>query len=275
MKKLLLILMFLLVINLASAQVAIQSFETNPAKVLPGGSIQLRITLENVGDQDISNVLVKIDLTELPFAPLRSSTEKIIDKIDEDDRETIYFDLVALPNADPQIYKIPVKISYGNLTKDSLISIEIKANARLDVILESSEIVKINDKGKVIVKFVNNGLTQIRFLKVTLKSAPVYEILSANTVYIGEVDVDDFETEEFTIIPKIKNPQLNFEINYRDANNNEFTENKYVILNVYTEEEAKQLGLVKNNPLLIILIPIILIILFVIYRRIKRKKNVS
>ena len=276
MKKLLILLLALLVIPFVSAEIAIQSFETNPQSVLPGDQVQLRLTLENVGNDDIENILVKLDLTNAPFAPLRSSSEKIIDEIQEDEQDTIYFDLVALPDAESQIYKIPVKISYGNITKDSLISIEVSANAKLDVILENSDIVKINDQGKVTVKFINNGLTQIKFLKVTLQPSQAYEVLSTNTVYIGGVDVDDFETEEFTIIPKIKNPQLSFEVTYKDSNNNEFHEVKYINLNVYTEEEAKQLGLVQKSIISSILIPVIvLIIAFFIYRKLRKKKNVS
>jgi hypothetical protein len=276
MKKLSLLILALLFIPLVSAQIAIKSFDTNLDKVLPGNQIQLALNLENVGDDDIKNVLVKLDLSQVPFAPLKSSSEQVIDEINENDETTIYFNLIALPNAESQIYKIPVKISYDDVEKDSLISIEISAKARLDLLLEESEVVKINDQGKVTVKFVNNGLTQIRFLKVTLQQSPAYEILSSNEIYIGEVDVDDFETEEFTIIPRIKNPQLAFNLEYRDANNNNFMETKFIQLNVYTLEEAKQLGLVKSNftGLWIIIIIVIVLGIF-IYRRIKRKKNVS
>src|SRR3989344_2961303 len=276
MKKLIIIMLALLIIPLVNAQIAIQSFDTSLSKVSPGDSTQLRITLENVGKDDIENILVKLNLDDVPFAPLGSSTEKVIDEIENDDSTTIYFNLIALPNAESQIYKIPVKISYDDVEKDSLISIEVSAKARLDLLLEESEVVKINDQGKVTVKFVNNGLTQIRFLKVTLQQSPAYEILSSNEIYIGEVDVDDFETEEFTIIPKIKNPQLAFNLEYRDANNNNFMETKFIQLNVYTLEEAKQLGLVKNNftGLWIIIIIVIVLAIF-IYRKIKRKKNVS
>ena len=276
MKKLLLLLLVLFLINLVDAQIAIKSFEANPEKILPGNKVQLIITLENLGDKDIEDVLVKLDLSQLPFAPLQSSTEKLIDKIDEDDQVTIYFNLISLANAESQIYKIPIKISYDNISKDSLISLEVSAQAKLDLILGDSEVVKVNDNGKVTLKFINNGLTQIRFLKVTLKESPAYEILSTNSLYIGEVDIDDFETEEFTIIPRIKNPQLTFELNYRDANNNEFTETKAVTLNVYTEEEAKQLGLVQSSFTGLWLILIIVIGFgIIIYRKVKRKKHVS
>jgi len=276
MKKLILFMLVLLVLPIVSAQIAIQSFSADPEKVSPGNQVELSVTLENVGNDDINDVLVSIDLSQVPFAPLRSSSEKIIDRIRDDDEETVRFDLVVLPDASPQIYKIPIKISYNDTIKTSLISLEVTAIAKLDLILEESELVKVNDKGTVTLKFVNNGLTQIKFLKVTLQDGLSYEILSPKSLYIGEVDIDDFETEEFLIISKIKNPRLAINLEYTDSNNNEFKETKYLDLNVYSLEEAKQLGLIKTNFTGIWITFIMLVVLVIIlYRIFRRKKNVN
>lgn len=204
MKKLTIILLTLILIPLVNAQIAIKSFASSPDKVAPGDQAQLTIILENVGDENIKNILVQLDLSQVPFAPLSSSTEQVIDEIDNDDQRVIHFDLVALPSADSQIYKIPVKISYDNVSKDSLISLEVSANPKVDLILDSTDIVKVNDQGKVTLKFINNGLTQIKFLKVDLQSSPAYDIISPYSVHIGSVDVDDFQTADYTIIPRIK-----------------------------------------------------------------------
>ncbi|MEK6932939.1 MAG: hypothetical protein AABW56_04065 [Nanoarchaeota archaeon] len=276
MKKLVLLLLALLIFPLVNAQIAVQSFDTSPAQVSPGDQLRLRVTLENVGDDDIKDVLVKLDLSQVPFAPMGSSSEKIIDEINEDDEETVYFDLVALQDASSQIYKIPIEISYNDTKKISLISIEVSAEAKLDVILEESEVVKINDNGIVTLKFINNGLTQIKFLKVTLQQSPAYEIMSPSSLYVGEVDVDDFETEEFVIIPKVKNPQLVLNLEYRDSNNNEFKENRYVDLSVYTLEEAKQLGLIQTSFTGVwVILAILIIVGIIVYRKVRKKKNVS
>ena len=117
-------------------------------------------------------------------------------------------------------------------------------------------------------------MTQIKFLKITLQQSPYYEILSPSSLYIGEVDIDDFETEDFTIMPKAKNPRLALNLEYSDSNNNEFTETRYVDLNVYTIEEAKQLGLVKSSfPGIWLTIVIALVIAFILYRIFRRKKK--
>lgn len=268
------LILFLLCIQLVSAQIAIESFSSDPDKVFPGEKLKLRITLENVGDIKIRNIVVKLDLSQVPFAPLTLSTEQIIDEIKKEDRKTITFDLVSLPNAESRIYKIPIEIIYEEINKISLISLEVNAGANLDLLIDNSEILKLNKQGKVNLKFINKGLAQIKFLKVILQEDPSYEIISAGSIYIGEVDVDDFESEEFTIIPKVINPQLKFNLEYRDINNNEFKEDKIINLKVYTDEKARQLGLEKQNLNWIFGLLIVLIfILIYIYR--KRKKHVA
>ena len=154
----------LLLVSLVNAQIAIKSFRSIPEKVLPGERLRLSIILENVGSNKTEDILVKLDLDKLPFAPLVSSSEQVIDEIKKDNEKEVFFDLVALPNADAQIYKVPVEISYSQIKKTSLISLEVNSKVNLDLILDSSELIKINDKGKVILKFVNNGLSQIKFI---------------------------------------------------------------------------------------------------------------
>ena len=269
------IIMLVLLLPAVSAQIAIESFTSMPEKVLPGEEVLLELSVENVGDEDIENVIITLDLAQVPFAPATSSNEKVLDEIDDHDHETIYFTIKALPTAEPQVYKIPVTISYGTFSKTSVIGVEVQAEANLDLLLDSSEVVQVGDQGKVSLKFVNNGLAQVKFLKVTLRESTLYTILSPQTVYIGEVDVGDFETEEFTIIAKSEDPILAVEMEYRDAANNLFKESKLIKIPVYSAEEAKQLGLVKSNSNMIIIVvaAIVLLAAIVLYRRRKKKKN--
>lgn len=268
------LLMAMMVMPMASAQVAVSSFTLQPQTVLPGSETDIDITLENVGDEDIENVVVTLDLGNVPFVPVDSSNEKIIEEIHDGGEERVTFRVKALATAEPSTYKIPVIVSYTGASKTSLISIEVTANAHLDLLLEKSELVKVNDNGKVTLKFVNDGLAQVKNLKITLQESPLYEATSPSTLYIGDVDVGDFETEEFTIIAKAEDPILTVKLEYRDAANTLFTESKLIKIPVYTEEEAKQLGLVQSNsmvwPIVVVLVAIAGIVL---YRRRKKKKN--
>ena len=269
-----LLLLALLVFPMVNAQVAVSSFTLHPQTILPGSETNIEVTLENVGDEDIKNILVTLDLSNLPFVPVSASNEKIIEEINDGRQEEVTFRLKALSIAEPSIYQIPVVLSYEGVSRTSLISIEVVANAHLDLLLEKSELVKVKDNGKVTLKFVNDGLAQVKNLKVTLKESPLYQITSPSTLYIGEVDVGDFETEEFSLIPQTEDPILTVELEYRDAANNLFRESKLIKISVYTEEEAKQLGLVKSNSLILPIVVVLFVIAgIIIYRRRKKRKN--
>ncbi|MDP3728667.1 MAG: LPXTG cell wall anchor domain-containing protein [bacterium] len=274
-QKQLLLLLFILSITLhiVSAQIAIDSFSANT--VQPGEEAELTISLENVGDEDIKNIIISLDLAELPFAPIESSSEQIIEEIQENEEETVSFQLQALADAEPRTYKIPVTISYENTTKSSLVSIEVSTEASIEVFAESFDLLMQNEQGKVTIKIINTGLTKIKFLQMTLQESSGYEILSSSSAYIGDIDIGDFETEEFTIIPLKKSTELEVEIEYRDANNELFTEKLELPLTVYTEEQAKELGLSQDGHTFtwILILGVIIIASIVFFRR-KRKKNV-
>ncbi len=275
-KYLLYLILFIVLLPTAQAQIAIDSFTVNPETIEPGERFTLRLNLENLVDDDIKNILVSVDLTDIPFAPVESSSEQIIEKMREGEEESVTFTLQALASAEAKVYKIPVTISYENTTKESLISVEVNTEASLDILLESSELTVVDEQGKINLKFINTGLTQIKLLQVSIEESPDYEILSPSSVFIGEVDIADFETEEFTIIPKKKNPDLQLTISYKDANNEAFTEKQELELQVYSEEQAKELGLIKesSNMTLILLIIVLVIGAGVWYRRKRKKKNV-
>ncbi len=262
-----------LAVPLASAQITIDSFIATPDKVLPGQDVILELKLENAGDEDIENVIVRLDLSQVPFAPLGSSTERAVDEIRDHRHETMFFTLRALPDAPVQIYKIPVVITHGAASTTSLIGVEVTAQAHLEMILDNTDILMVGEQGKVTLKFVNDGLAEIQFLKVRLREISGYEIVSSPSLYVGEIEVGDFETEEFTVIPQMADPILALDIEYLDAGNQKFVDSKLIKLKVYTAEEARRLGLAKNNwaylPWLIGII--VVAILFIIYRKRKRK----
>src|SRR3989344_7868805 len=148
-----LFLVFLLTtIGIASAEISLDAFSSHPETVEPGEEIDLRLDLENIGDEDIDNIVISIDLSNVPFAPIESSTEQVIDTIKDGEQESISFQLVALSSAEAQTYKIPVTISYENSSKTSLISLEVVTEAKLDILLESSTLIVEDEQGEVTVK---------------------------------------------------------------------------------------------------------------------------
>ena len=267
------------IISLASA-LTITSVSSSPSEIAPGESVSVRLTVENNLNNDIENVVVSLDLTNVPFAPYQSSNQVTFSKIKEDNDREASFNLISFANAESGTYKIPVKMSYTYndeiKTDDGIISLIINAKPIIDISAENSVLIK-GKSDTLSIKIVNSGLGGLKFLNVQINSASGLKVVSSDNVYIGNIDSDDFDTAEFEIFVNAdasSNINLPVEISYRDSRNNEITENKNLILRTYTNEEAIQLGLVqKSNTLTYVGVVVGLIVIYLIYRGIKKRRK--
>jgi len=275
MKKVLLILVFLLAINFAAASsVTIKSVSTTPVDVNPGQTLDVSILLDNQGQDTIENIQVALDLTNVPFIPIGSAAEKVIDEIEEDDTSRVSFSLRSLQDAKPGLYKIPLKVKYQDGEQQTIMGVSIVATPELDVAIEDTDLYTIGQTGTITVRIVNKGLTEVKFLSVRLDNSIYYDILSANSYYVGNIEPDDFETVEFKIYLKEATYSLPMNIEYKDLNNNLIQENKWLPINIYSKEEALKIGLIKeSNFSLIIIVIIIVIILLLVYRSYRKRKR--
>lgn len=272
MKKIILLLMLLLLPLASASTLTVESVSKAPEQISPGDIISLGITLENDGSEDLEDIRVSIDLTNIPLAPLES-TEAFIEEIDNDEKGLATFSLQAFPDAKPGVYKIPVKISAENQDIQTFTSITIDSNPKLEVGIEESTIVTTNEKGKIVIRFVNTGDGEVKFLSAKIPRLSSYEVLTQNTFYIGNIEPDDFETIEAEIMVKESIQAIPLEVSYKDSFNREFKKVYALEVKTYSQEEAKQLGLVQSSstPFVITIIVIALIIYFV-YRRFKKKQ---
>ncbi|MBU0929623.1 MAG: hypothetical protein KJ623_00965 [Nanoarchaeota archaeon] len=262
--------------------VFINSIETNlildsvqQQDFIPGNHGKLTINLDNKASYSLKNINIILDLTNAPFAPVDSSNSKNIALMNSYGSQDIEFNLITLPTADAGTYKIPITITYfdefsRSYNISSLISLTISAYPFLDVSIDQNSLIQ-NTQSTVTVKFVNRGLTGIKFLNVKLLSSNNYNILSADNFYIGDVDIDDYQTIDFQLNPKTAGTiTLPLMISYKDANNKDYLTTLNLNTKVYNINEAKQLGLIKSSSfgyIIFFLILIVGIILYLKYRK--------
>src|SRR3989338_773787 len=262
----------------------ITSVITSPVEVAQGENTNVKIELDNDGDFDLEDVSVSLDLTNVPFAPYSSSSEVSFDELREGKTKSADFDLIALNTATAGIYKIPVHISYTDTnddlrkTKDSLISITVNSKPVLGINVGENLLLK-NSNNQLTVQIVNKGLSDVKFLEINLKPSAYYDILSQNSVYIGDIDSDDFDSADFQIFFKSDSPDIVYvhvTINYKDPTNKPYTEDFSVPVNVYTKDKAIELGLMPQSRTgLYVGIVIALIIIFFIYRYFRKRSKMK
>jgi len=294
--KILMILavLFLAQMCLASA-LTISSVISSPREVQPGEKFSLDLKIENNLNEEINDVVISLILNAnvnlitgqiispaLPFAPYQSSNEIRIDSINGDDEEKASFDLIVSSDAISGTYTIPVTINY-NLnngtpkTEDFLVSVIINAKPNIEVSSENNVLIK-GTKGKISIKIINSGLGDAKFLSMSLKQVTGIQVTSSDKIYIGNIDSNDFDTADFDAFVDVdaSSPiSLPVELTYTDSRNNQIIKEETFLIKTYTQKEAIDLGLVnKNNTPLIIISVVGVLVLFLVYRRIrKRNKN--
>ena len=273
-------IMFLISLNFISG-VSITDVSTLPEEVAPGQVASIVIEVENIFEDYVYNLNVKLDLSgDVPFAPYQSSSEKFLDELEDEEEEDFKFKLIVLPATASGIYKIPVEISYededGNSsTKQELISLTVNSEPELKVSLIDSEVLIKGKENTFSIKLVNSGLADVKFVYLNVNDVNGIKFISEKEQYIGDIDSDDFDSVEFsayigadvagTII-------LPVNLKFRDATNKEFTENKNIALKIYSLKEAQELGLVKKPSYTTPIIIVVLVLVYFGYRIRKKRK---
>lgn len=285
-------------IYLASA-LTISSVTSNPTEIQPGQQVGLDLTIKNNNqNHDVSDVSVVLNLNgfvqqvgtsqqtiypAVPFSPYQSSNERTIDSISSDDHESIHFDLVANSDAASGTYTLPLVASYtlddGTVVSNEflgVVTIIVNAKPNIAVSSISTPLIK-GQSGKITIQVVNTGLGTSNFLNINLGSTSGINLTGPNSAYIGNVNSNDFDTADFNVFVNSNAPStisLPVEITYTDSQNNQITQDNTILIQTYTPQEAKNLGLISgNSTFLIITLIIIVIIGFFIYRSIRRRRR--
>ncbi|MBU0614498.1 MAG: COG1361 S-layer family protein [Nanoarchaeota archaeon] len=281
-------------INVQTRDSIIAIAEVTTDHIAPGETGTVSLKLTNLADSLLREVRVNLDLfttyqlaasvseVTKPFSPIGSTNEKAVLKIDAHGTTTVDFDLMADPDAASGIYKIPVNIKYSdevgkNYSKDLVISIIIGGDPDLIATLDGTDIYTSGSKGTVDVKFINKGSADVKFLYVRMQDSDGYTIIGPKEEYVGNIDSDDFETADFDLYVEAKGDsvELPIEIEYKDANNKDYTKVMKLKMPLYSMAEAKKLGFVqgKSGTGFFLILIIVGAGVFLYWRKKKKKKK--
>lgn len=274
--KVLIGLLFLSVFaNLTSAVIVDADYVT----VFPGEEGRVSINIENSENFDIEDVVISLDLADLPFTSVGSSSRDI-DNLDENDDDSVTFNLLPSTDIVPGDYSIPYEIDYvnannssQNITKTGSFGIRVSAETDLDFSAETRDIAVIGKEGQISIDIINRGLGDIKSVSVEILPNG-FELLSGSKVFVGTISPDDSDSATFDVIYKATNPTFSARVTYKDFDNVDHTETVSLPLRVYTEDQAVNLGLIeksKNGFYLGVLV--IFLLIWFIWRRVRKNRQ--
>ena len=274
------LLVVLLAIPVNASVLRYGLIDQDPDPVRAGEVVELKFKVENLWEETRYNVKVEI-VPEFPFSLYSESAVREFGRIDGTKKggDAIYFDYKVLVDhdaVDGEHEIVLVSNDGESITKlDDMFYVDIeKEEIALKPYIVSSNIIVGGNKGSFTVEIANRGGTDVEALELQLLNSYDYRLLSTSDyIYLGDLEADDTESEDFSIyvekgIKEVKIPvQLKFEVEDKD-----YIEQYDLVLNLLTYKEAKKVGLVNGNYGSYIVIAIIIIIVaFIIIRRIRKR----
>ena len=266
------------------AIMAVEKIFSVPQITAPGEKTKLTINLKNYATSLLKDIKVSLNLdgsgdNKIPFSPIGSANEKIISYIEPQASIPIDFDLLVDSDAASKAYKISLNIGYSdvlnkNYSKSNLITLVVGAPPDLGVTLERTDVYTSGTTGSVVLRLVNKGPVDIKFLNVKVLQNENVKVIGADEVYVGKLDNDDFSTAEIKLFVKGEDSiKISVEVDYKDTNNNNYKDTREVELKLYSSSEAKSFGVEKSNQLTWIVVAVLVIgAAYYYYRRRKKKK---
>lgn len=210
-----------------------------------GSTDNVEVTLENNGGGVAKNVHVALELKE-PFTPVDSS-RKYVGDIPAGQKKKISYKASLATQAAVKTYKVPVKVGFrdNNGTPGQVsttIGVTVDSKPSLTTGLDESDELAPGVSGEAVVLIANRGFVNAKFLEIELLESENYEIQSIKQMYIGNLDSDDIETQDFEIkvdenFDKEKLP-LKIKLTYKGEGSDEiYTKESSIEVPVITKQE--------------------------------------
>jgi hypothetical protein len=261
-----------IMIESGTASLAIMQVETDPEELSPGSKATLRVTVKNVEEVLLRDVTINLQLADTVFAPLGSTNQQKVSRLDAGELHTFSFVIITEPDAASSVYRIPVSINSTtddgtHIAQEETLGVLVRAAPELTVVVDETNVFTDGNDGAVTLRLVNKGLSEVKFAEVSLLNGTGYEHAdSIRTQYVGNIDSDDFETVEFAVKPTEDDFVLNVQVTYRDSLNNPYTEQFSVPVQAKDPESSG------GAKWLIIIVLIVAVAGIVWWRRSRKKR---
>ncbi len=243
-------------------QISKSSYSTTPS---PGNETRLTLYITNYGNGDAKDIVLSLNKTDLFIA---DAYEAFAKEIKAGSAAAVPFALTISPSADMGAHSINVLFKYRsenrgkNFTETKTVPLRIEGGFGFIVGAEDYSLAEGLD-GEVTVRISNAGTSEAQFL--TLKA-------EGQTVYLGTLKSDDYESETIKIKPASagKYP-LAVEISYKDMFGKNYAEKFVLELDVMTMEEYESSKALSSSILAFVFIAFILGAACFFYMRRKRR----
>jgi hypothetical protein len=247
-----------------------------PDDVGSGTAREMNVTLDNTANAYFRNIELGLNPGQQTPVVVSGTSSQRVSSIAPDQQRTLSYTLNVDESAENGVYSIPISLSYENeagatLTRSASTGIVVGGSPQIEVGVNDDGELDAGTTGAVNFRFVNRGEGTAKFVKVEVQDSSNYTIRSGESVYLGDMQSDDYQTAETTVYTESGTGSITLpvEVTYQENGQEKtFTEN--VNVNVLTAEERQMYNTGSGSPVVPIVVVLVLVAAGVYYWR-KRK----
>ncbi|WP_342304057.1 COG1361 S-layer family protein [Methanolobus sp. ZRKC5] len=240
MKKILL-LMLILILSITSASAAISAgvsgieadlMTQSPNPARPGETVELTFSIQNVGNNDLTGIVVEIE-PEYPFSQVSGeSLTKTISFLearqDEEDATLVKFKLKVDADVAEDIYEIDVVVSDSDTDSSvsTTVDVDIQGKEYAQVVTISESNIDVATVEPIEFVITNTGSSPLKNMAVSWDETTgiILPVYSSNTKYISYLDVGESATVAYSVMADVNaDPglyQLDITLEFEDYDSN-------------------------------------------------------
>jgi hypothetical protein len=224
-------------LNAAISGVQVDLMTQSPSPARPGETVELTFSVQNVGNQDLSNVVVSID-PQYPFSQVEG--ESLSQKIsflearqDTADATLLKFKLKVDPDVSEGTYDLDVLVtdSESSSSVSTKVSIDIKGKEYAQIVTISESNIDVATVEPLEFVITNTGTSPLKNMAVSWDESTgvILPVYSSNTKYISYLGVNQSVSVSYSVMADVNaNPglyQLDITLKFEDYNSNSTTIN--------------------------------------------------
>ena len=168
-------------------------------ELIPGRITPLKFTVNNVGSAPLRDLTFQWENADDIILPVGSDNTKYIKYIDVGDSADLNFNVIASAIADPNLYKLDLKLSYDNPITGEFVEINTKAGVYVGGETDFDAAFSGVSSGESSFSISNIGSVAASSVTVKIPEQTGWRVTGSNSVIIGNLNEGDYTIASFKL----------------------------------------------------------------------------
>ncbi|MFH2027679.1 MAG: COG1361 S-layer family protein [Nanoarchaeota archaeon] len=168
-------------------------------ELIPGKITPLKFTINNVGSAPLRDLTFQWENAEDIILPVGSDNTKYVKYIDVGDSADLKFNVIASANADPDLYKLDLMLTYDDPATGETTEITTKAGVYVGGATDFDAAFSGVTSGEASFSISNIGSVSASSVTVRIPDQTGWRVSGSNSVIIGNLNEGDYTIASFTL----------------------------------------------------------------------------